>query len=274
MLEHPKTNDGADRWDNGVHSFLRTLDDTLASFMFGQRRGCNLAYASAATITVAAGTIWFPRCVRRNLAAVTLNLSTAGDRESGVSEGASAWYYVYAKPKTDSLEGFQAFFSTTAPTEHAAGRHPTQKWAYLGAVYNDASSNITQFFQHGSEFTRWAELALATSTTTTGFAWTPVSVLRTCPPNMLCKCLLRADAAGGTTADINVFAGYVGLSTGMAMASAPTGPASTWTRDTQSARIPADGSGNVEWTATNGSAAPTSVYVQLSASGFVDPFLP
>lgn len=66
-------------------------------------------------------------------------LSASGDRESGVSESSSTTYYIYLDDK------LKARFSTVAPrfNDGRQGRyHPSEYWRFIGAAYNDGSSNI------------------------------------------------------------------------------------------------------------------------------------
>lgn len=77
----------------------------------------------------------------------TIKLSVSGDRESGVSESASTYYYVYAD------NNLKLRFSTIPPrySDLRLGLyHPKQYWRYLGHVFNDGSSNLVSAIFDGN----------------------------------------------------------------------------------------------------------------------------
>ena len=74
---------------------------------------------------------------------ITLDISDSSNLDTG-SEVASTWYYVYAVPIA-ATSTFKLTASTSSPSDgNPFGSSP---FKYLGAFYNDASSNILRFTQ-------------------------------------------------------------------------------------------------------------------------------
>ena len=105
------------------------------------RIGCNISYASASTVSVAAGSVvcsdtaGTTRKLRANTTATTVTWTNI---DTG-SEAASTTYYVYAIGDTDAAT-FTIVVSTNASTP---GGTSHDYYKRLGSFYNDASSNIT-----------------------------------------------------------------------------------------------------------------------------------
>lgn len=65
------------------------------------------------------------------------------------AEASSTWYYLYLVPSSGDDNVLHVRGSVTPPTTGPTGY---TNWRYVGAVYNDSSSDIRQFHQHGSKF--------------------------------------------------------------------------------------------------------------------------
>jgi len=143
------------KWARDCHNGIRNMTHGLDEFLFGHRIGAALEYSAYNAVTVTKGNIWFEDGMRKNVDDLTITLGT--DMESGVSFADNTWYYVYAKPKTTSGEGFECFFSDTAPNIRRSGRHPTEPWVYLGPVISydhggPGSAFIPVFYHVGNVF--------------------------------------------------------------------------------------------------------------------------
>lgn len=128
--------DTASTIDNKVTAALQDpLDRLLANY----RKGCSVTYASATTVSVAAGEVTLAntddtiRRMRKNVAAVAVDITS--DIDTG-SEAASTWYYVWAVADADATT-FTCKLSTssTFPTGVTYA-------AVLGKLYNNSDSDI------------------------------------------------------------------------------------------------------------------------------------
>jgi hypothetical protein len=107
-----------------------------------------MVYASATTVTATADKVQLSNSDNEllilNSLSETLNITNAGVNglDTG-SEAVSTWYHIWAIAKADgTLDGlFSA--SATAPTLPAGYSYK----CYLGAVYNNSSGNIVEFYQ-------------------------------------------------------------------------------------------------------------------------------
>ena len=145
------------------NNIVKPLDTMLSNY----RRGCQISYASASTLTVAAGEIMLSnsdgsiRLMQKNTSATTVawaNIDTG-------AEASSTSYYLWAYMDTVSTTTFSVCISTSSIA-------PTGKtyYARLGSFYNDASGNITLIANDEPEEAAvydsgWFAVALATSYT-------------------------------------------------------------------------------------------------------------
>jgi hypothetical protein len=118
-----------------------------------------LTWASASSITCAAA----PGAPSATVAMVcqdgitrsftgSLSFSPATSGEGGLdigAEGANAWYYLYLVPSAADDLVFVLVGSTSAP---ATGPSGYTNFRYVGAVRNNASSNLLKFYQDGPAF--------------------------------------------------------------------------------------------------------------------------
>jgi len=114
-------------------------------------KGCEVEWVSAATVKVQPGVLELNGTVLSRVAySTTLNLATAGHWVSG-SEGASAWYYIYAY--NDSGTSWDVKLSDEAPAYYdcdvadASGflryRDYSDVWyRCIGKFYNNSASDI------------------------------------------------------------------------------------------------------------------------------------
>ena len=105
--------------------------------------------------------------------------------DNGGAEQASAWYHRWAIGKSDgTLDAFwtQACYPGSATSIYT--RLPSgYTWAgYLGAEYNDASSNLVQAYQRGAVHHRQPTAVLSGGT---AVALTSVSLAAAVPPSAL-----------------------------------------------------------------------------------------
>jgi len=129
------TDNAADIDAHSYQNIVAPLDRLLSVF----RRGAQITYASASTVTVGIGEVACSnsdgsvRKFRANTSATTVGWA---DIDTG-SEASSTTYYVYAVADADA-NTFTCTISTNSST-------PTGKTYYrrLGSFYNDASGNIT-----------------------------------------------------------------------------------------------------------------------------------
>lgn len=127
--------------DNTYVGYLPYYNDFVKSWD-GLLRG-DIKYKSATLITVPIGfTVSVAGVAHVANTEVDVDLSAAGDRESGVSEAASTLYYLYVN------DNFKFYFSNICPRP-IDGRqgyyHPSKYWRCVGTVFNDASGNIVPF---------------------------------------------------------------------------------------------------------------------------------
>ena len=110
-------------------------------------------------------------------ASPNITVSGVNGRESGLTESANIWYYIWAIGKEDgtvaTLLTTVASAVTTLPTDYFYK-------GLLGAVRNDGSSNFVNFFQRGTHVTR-ATLTSLNAGTAANF--TAVALGPAVPPN-------------------------------------------------------------------------------------------
>ena len=117
-----------------IHDFNKAWGDKLKG---------SIKYTSASTVTVPVGFEVSVAGVNQiAYSEVVVDLSSANDRESGVSEAASTLFYLYVD------DNYKFRFSNIAPRPlDARGGmyHRSKLWRCVMTVYNDASSNIVPF---------------------------------------------------------------------------------------------------------------------------------
>lgn len=138
--------------------------------------------ASAATVVVSADGVVLSNSVGRQRffasLSETLDLSTSGvnGRDAG-SETSSTWEHAWAIGKEDGTLDGVISTSASAPSLPAG-----YTWyGYLGAFYNDASSNIVSFYQTGHRVVGAANANVLTAGSATSA--TVVSLAAFVPPN-------------------------------------------------------------------------------------------
>jgi hypothetical protein len=128
---------------------IATLADigasAVAPYLFGQRSGVLLTWKDNNTFTVEPGTIWFEDGPATVGAAFDIDLSNAGDRESGVADTSATTYYIWA---TKSGSTFVAKYDTEAPTLKGQGHHASDGRVYLGACRNNGVGNLVRYEQY------------------------------------------------------------------------------------------------------------------------------
>ena len=128
------------------------------------RNGCAVKYEDAGNVTVTAGIIEIDgQYLVETSDVTTIALATAGNWIDGDSEGASEWVYVYLY--NDSGSGWGVKLSNQVPaysdTDSNTGgikryRLYNSVWyRCVGAVYNDASSDIMLFDQERNGIVLW-----------------------------------------------------------------------------------------------------------------------
>ena len=68
-------------------------------------------------------------------------VSLSENLDSGLSEASSTWYYIYLIPKSNNDRELSVIFS-----DSEAGPYLTDIYTYVGAVYNNSSSDIRNFY--------------------------------------------------------------------------------------------------------------------------------
>lgn len=143
---------GADQWDKtdpaGTESpsdldALITANNSAQDRVFSNyQRGMRITYASASSLSVAAGEITLSnsagttRLMQQNTSATTVTFSNI---DTG-SEAASTTYYLYAYQNTTSTSTVSFIVSASATSPTGA-----TYFARLGSFYNDSSSDIDQY---------------------------------------------------------------------------------------------------------------------------------
>jgi hypothetical protein len=149
-----------DNWP-ALHDFLRIAAVPAHNLLCPHSR-LRVDYATAATVTIAADAVVLAdssgRLKRFNSLSETLNIANTGANGRDVvdnagAEQASVWYHRWAIGKDDgTLDVFatQACYPGSATSIYT--RLPSgYTWAgYLGAEYNDGSSNLVQGYQRGT----------------------------------------------------------------------------------------------------------------------------
>ena len=117
----------------------------------------NFEYVSATVVRLARGLegkVFIEIDGQLRSQASDLDFDITTDLEAGQSEAASTWYYAYIRDNGGTLE---AHISATPPESNPAsklGYHPgtgsgSTTWRYVGAFFNDASSNVMPFHCSG-----------------------------------------------------------------------------------------------------------------------------
>jgi hypothetical protein len=157
-------------------------------------------YAGAATVDIDADAVvlFDSGGLSKRFAALNATLAVTAAGANGLdtgSEGSSRWYHIWAIGKTDgTLDGLLSE-SASAPTLPSGYTYK----GYLGAVYNDASSNFVDFIQSGDlagtrrDLTTNQVLASGTQT-----SYTAISLAAAVPPTATAVCM-----EGGITTSTN-----------------------------------------------------------------------
>lgn len=157
----------------------------------GSRSGLHLTYVDADTIAIGIGTGFTKNGLIDNDEA--LNVTISGDLDTG-SEAASTWYYIYMENAT------KAHVSVTAPTVRQGGYHFSENYLYVGAVFNDAASNIEKFYQDGRSF--HFDEGFKELETSTAAGWTDLVIQ--VPPYAFALLSLTVKEEGGVDGSMKV----------------------------------------------------------------------
>jgi len=127
-------------------------------------------YLTAATLSIAADAVvlFDSSGAAKRFSSISLTLDITASGELGLdtgSEGSSRWYHVHVVGKSDGTKSGILSSSASAPTLPSGYTYS----GYVGAVYNDGSSNFIPFMQRGRVVSRSA-LAVLTGGTSTSFA--------------------------------------------------------------------------------------------------------
>jgi len=176
--------------------------------------GLIVKYVTAATVDIDADAVVLFNSTGLGKRFATLNetpniaASGANGLDTG-AEGSSRWYHIWAIGKEDgTLDGLLSE-SATAPTLPSGYTFK----GYLGAVYNDGSSNFVAFFQRGA-FANCTDTVVLTDGTATSF--TTISLSAAVPP----------------TAASSLITGGIGVSSGTAACSLTVAAAGSGTAGT------------------------------------------
>jgi hypothetical protein len=157
-------------------------------------------YAGAATVDIDADAVvlFDSGGDGKRFAALNETLAIASSGVNGLdtgSEGSSRWYHIWAIGKADGTVDGLLSESASAPTLPSGYTYK----GYLGAVYNDGSSNFVDFIQKGDlagtrrDLTTNQVLASGTQT-----SYTAVSLAAAVPPTATAVCI-----EGGITTSTN-----------------------------------------------------------------------
>lgn len=171
-LDELRIRSGVAAWTKGYEGDIADAIERLISFAATGSVIGRVEWVSASQIRLARtleGKLRLDVNGRIVQSAVDLAFDITTDLESPQVEAASTWYYAYVELNAGSLV---PHLSATAPVRDPAsgkvGYHPTNtSWRYIGAVYNDASSNFVKF-----KHMRKGEIHLAMVTTGSEFRLT------------------------------------------------------------------------------------------------------
>jgi hypothetical protein len=137
----------------------------------------------------------------------TLDIAASGANglDTG-SEGASRWYHIWAIGKADGTLDALLSESATAPTLPGGYVYA----GYLGAVYNNGSSNFVPFFQRGNVVVRETFNALTNGTQTT---FTSIDLSTAVPPTATEAMLGILTLTSSGTADVSTNVAPAGTGT-------------------------------------------------------------
>jgi len=137
---------------------------------------------------------------------VDITVSGANGLDTG-SEAISTWYHIWAIGKTDGTVNSLLSVSATAPTMPSGYTYKL----YLGAIYNDSSSNFVVISQQDNKVNTIINSVLSVTTSVTSYA--SVSVLAAAPVNAkrVFGTLRIANAAGGGNPELYVAVTSTGL---------------------------------------------------------------
>jgi hypothetical protein len=132
-----------------LHTLIQANNNAIDRFFAYGRFDCKISYATAATLTVGAGSVVTSnsdasvRMLRTNTAATTVGWSSSGaclGLDTG-SEAAGVTYYIYAVVVTSNTDGtFTLAISANASAPQGATHTSYRR---LGSFYNDADGNIS-----------------------------------------------------------------------------------------------------------------------------------
>lgn len=128
------------------------LVDPLERLLTESIHGCELTWATNATVTIAVGEVTCYnsaktiRRMRRNTSTVTITLPASGASGDSLDTGNAAistWYHVYAVADADATT-FTGICSASASAPTGV-----TYYRYLGSFYNNAADNISNFSWSG-----------------------------------------------------------------------------------------------------------------------------
>lgn len=133
---------------NTIDTLIQNNNDNLDQLLLRYKRGCEISYASAATVTIGIGEIATHNSdnsvikFRRLKTATTVNMPT--DLSAG-SEANSTWYYIFADGDVSETGISKGKLSTsyTSPSGVVS-------YALCGAVRNDSSGDFISFTRDGN----------------------------------------------------------------------------------------------------------------------------
>jgi hypothetical protein len=244
--------------------------------------GLQLAYASATTMTVAAGQARDMTNTNDIVINQAVTINAAVNGLNGLDSGAlvaNTFYAVYAvgaSTKSDPTavdpnnpSGFIGVYVAGGLLSLAANAAPTlpsgfDMYRRIGYILTDGSANILDFTQCGDGLTRDMYYAAAIATNITAGASTTFAAVTTTASvpagavEVILKAILTADAGGTRTAAFKA-----------ALSSSSAGQAFTWapasTVSTVTVRCPLDSAAQMKYLVSNGSAA-----IAIDVSGYAD----
>ena len=157
-----------------------------------QVNGCVLAYVSASSVTIGAGSL---ACTNGAIYKFRENTSTVAATFS--SPDASSWYDIYAVADSATATTFTAEAAKVGVSP--AGTYTRR----VGSVYVDGSQNVTAFKSFGNGLDKYYywdvfQNVRSGAFTATG-GWTDISMVSAMPPTARLSLLNVAGRLGGTT---------------------------------------------------------------------------
>lgn len=227
-------------------------------------QGLNLAYATATTITIAAGQVRDSTNVNDIVLASAATINTANTGLNGLDQGSMAnntFYAVYLIGDSTGYSTTGGIISTDTDSPLLPGGYDMSR--RIGFLLTNGSAQILEFFQEGNGIDRWMWYGTLISELANGNATTFTDIdMATSVPSIATNVVLQVDLTPASAANQAKFRpNGSGSTNGLAQVSGDVGAVETKNQII----VPCDSSAIVEYLVSNGSDS-VDVYV----AGYLD----